>query len=62
MATALGEGAVKRVDEVEFYDSGSSLFGGLGANLQFWRDQLASALGLPNLWRSKNCVSAMAVY
>ena len=62
MSTVLGEGPVKKVDEVEFYNAGGSLFGGLGLQLQFWRDQLASALGLENMWRRDQCVSQVAVY
>lgn len=52
--TALGTGALKKVDEIEFYEAGgSTLFGNLGEQLNFWRDELASTLGVPNCWRRK---------
>lgn len=56
LASVRGEGAVKQVDELRFFQAGqggSSLFGELGGQLQFWRKELASALGIPNLWDRK---------
>lgn len=53
MATARGEGAVKAVDEIEFFDSGMSLFGALGNQLAFWREELAAALGVQSMWAVK---------
>lgn len=48
-----GTGGLKRVDDVEFHplsssasSSSTTAFGELGAQLVFWRNELASALGL----------------
>lgn len=52
MAQAFGAGSLKAVDEVQFYDTkGRTLFGVLGEQLAFWRDELASALGIASMWR-----------
>ncbi len=56
MATTYGAGALKRVDEIEFYAvgaSGKTQFGAMGDELMYWRDELASILGVPNAWRMK---------
>lgn len=53
LASTFGEGALKKVDELEFYDTNSTLFGSTGDTLMFWRDELSSALGVANLWRRK---------
>lgn len=55
MGETFGAGALKQVDEVHFYDSGGSFFGGLGAELMTWRDELAAVLGSVdlNLWRRR---------
>lgn len=56
MATTYGAGALKRVDEIEFYavgTSGKTQFGAMGDELMYWRDELASILGVPNAWRMK---------
>lgn len=55
MASALGEGAIKKVDEVEFYQANKSqtMFGLLGDQLRFWRNELASVLGVMNAWETK---------
>jgi hypothetical protein len=51
MASTYGEGAIKAVDEVEFYDQGgATMFGSLGSQLRFWRNELSAALAVPNLW------------
>lgn len=60
LASSQGEGALKKVDEIEFYQTGSSLFGTLGNQLMFWRNELAAALGVPNLWDNRSC--QVAVY
>jgi hypothetical protein len=54
MGTTFGHGALKKVDEVEFYDSSRTHFGSLGDQLSYWRDELASRLGVPNLWRRRS--------
>lgn len=64
MATTFGEGTIKKVDEIEFYqNSKGSLFGMLGDQLMFWRDELCSALGIRNSWRAKQrSGSSIAMY
>jgi|SRR4051812_26639129 hypothetical protein len=71
MATVLGEGQLKKVDEVEFYQSplaassslGGGLFATLAAQLTFWRDELASCLGIQSMWKSRQSAgSRMSVY
>lgn len=64
MFDAFGEGMLKQVDEVQFYQSGKlTLFGSLGTQLAFWRDELASVIGIPSLWSLKQASgSRLAVY
>ena len=65
MATTFGEGTVKKVDEVEFYQIGNGIgmFGALGDQLMFWRDELCSALGIANMWRRKRSAgSSLSLY
>ena len=64
LATTFGAGALKQVDEIQFYNTGTkTLFGNLGDELMFWRDELASVLGAPNLWRQKRSGgSSISVY
>lgn len=64
MATAFGEGALKKVDEVEFYQGISgSLFGAIGDQVEYWRIQLAAALGLESMWSRKRASgSRLSVY
>lgn len=64
MATTFGEGPIKKVDELEFYQGfKGSLFGALGDQLMFWRDELCSAVGIRNSWKSKQRAgSSMAMY
>jgi hypothetical protein len=63
MAGTFGEGALKSVDEVSFYDTGISLFGSLGNQLKFWRDELASVLGIQSMWQQKRAgAQRLAVY
>ena len=59
-----GEGAIKKVDEVEFYQTGMTSFGSTARALMFWRDELASALGniTLNRWRSRSGGGSMSVY
>ncbi|MEE8425893.1 MAG: hypothetical protein V3S15_01320 [Woeseiaceae bacterium] len=64
LASTFGEGALKRVDEVTFYNTDSnSLFGSIGETVRHWRNELAVALGIPNLWeRSTSAGSRSAMY
>ena len=62
LARTFGEGALRRVDEIEFYDTGKSLFGSVGDSVMYWRDELASALGVPNLWRRRRGGGSLSVY
>jgi len=50
MSGVFGEGALKKVDEIEFHPSGTkSNFANLGDQLRYWRNELASCLGVRNL-------------
>jgi hypothetical protein len=66
MASTFGEGQLKKVDEIEFYQSGggaSTLFGNLGTQLSWWRDELASILGIRSGWQQKRAGGQrLAVY
>lgn len=65
MTQALGEGALKKVDEVEFYPSGTkTTFGNLGDQLRYWRNELALCLGVVNLRdvRGGNAGQNIALY
>lgn len=63
LISTYGHGALKKVDEVEFYRTGGSHFGNLGEQLMHWRNELSSVLGAPNLWDQRESAgSAMAVY
>ena len=54
LGSVFGTGALKKVDEIEFYNaSGKTQFGLLGDQLMWWRDELASLLNVPNAWRWK---------
>jgi len=56
LAGIFGEGALKKADEVEFYETGMALFGSTSKVLMFWRDELASAIGdiSLNRWRQRS--------
>lgn len=64
LGEAHGSGALKRVDEVEFYDArGVTMFGVLGQNLAWWREQLAAALGVQSLWAQQRAAAqTLSVY
>jgi len=63
LGATFGGGALKKVDEIEFYSSGKTLFGSIGDELMYWRDELASVLGVHNAWKSKRAAgSSIAVY
>lgn len=51
IANLMGTGAVKKVDEVEFYQSGNkTILQLLQDQLAFWRHELSSVVGIPDLW------------
>jgi hypothetical protein len=64
MGASYGEGALKAVDELEWHPTGNSTtFGNLGAELSFWREQLAAALGIQSMWgRRREGAQRCAVY
>lgn len=64
LGETFGTGSLRKVDEVEFYDTrGRTAFGNLGDQLMFWRDELASALGIRSAWSAKRAGSSrVAVY
>ena len=64
LAGIFGEGALKQVDEVAFYQTGMTLFGSTAKALMFWRDELASVLGDVSLnrWRRGSGGGALSVY
>lgn len=48
---------LKRAEDIEWYSTGSggsSQFSDLRKLRMYWRDELASVLGVPNLWRLKS--------
>lgn len=53
MADSFGTGSLKSVDEISFYQAGGQTsFGILGSQLNYWRAELASAIGMPSRGRS----------
>lgn len=65
LASQFGSGALKKVDEVEFYQVAGnvSAFGVLGQNLMWWREQLAACLGLTPMWQVRaSGAQQMSVY
>lgn len=64
MAEVHGHGAIKKVDEIEFYQAGgATAFGVLGSNLATWRNELAAALGIRSLWGARSAgAQRCAVY
>jgi hypothetical protein len=63
MAASFGQGALKKVDEVEFHAASSNLFGNLGPELSYWREELAAALGIQSLWSQRRAgAQRMSVY
>ena len=63
MAVTFGEGSLKKCDELEWYQSGVSLFGSLGTQLAFWREELAAALGIRSMWSLKRAAAqTLSVY
>lgn len=65
MAGSEGAGTLKQVDEIQWYQAGQNMTGftAIGEKLQFWRNELASALGLQSMWERKAAGSqTMSVY
>lgn len=65
LGSIFGEGALKKVDEIEWYNpmNGKTLFGQISDQLMYWRDELASLLGVGNMWRARRSSgSQVAVY
>lgn len=59
-SSAWSGAGLKRADEVEWYGplagstyGASPVLAALKANLDFWRDELASVIGVANMWRMK---------
>lgn len=63
IGSTFGWGALKKVDEVEFYQTGGSYFGALGEQLSFWRNELASIINAPNIWEMRSgAATSLSVY
>lgn len=63
LGQTFGEGSIRKVDEIEFFQSGGTLFGNLGTQLMFWREELAAALGMESAWSRKRAAGQrLAVY
>lgn len=65
MALAFGTGALKAVDEIQWYDvkGAQTLFGNLGDQLMYWRTELASALGIRSMWAYRSAgAGRLSVY
>ncbi len=59
VSTQIGDAYVtaglKRIDDIEFYGNGATVQAKeLNSLRMHWRDELASALGVPNFWRMKS--------
>jgi hypothetical protein len=61
---AHGRGSIKRADDVEFYEVKSmSAFELSSAEIDYWRDMLASALGVESMWSLKRSgAQTLSVY
>jgi hypothetical protein len=54
MGSTFGEGPLKKVDEIEWYEgNGTDTFGRLGDQLAYWRAELSAMLATPNLWERR---------
>jgi hypothetical protein len=64
MAATFGTGQLKAVDEVSFYQAGSTrtLFGNLGQQLTYWRNELGAALGIAPQWSQSSGCGSLSVY
>jgi hypothetical protein len=65
-AVVSGAGSLKKIDEIEWHpatSAGTTVFANISNELMYWRDELASALGVVNMWRQKRAAgSSIAVY
>lgn len=59
ITTAANTAGLKRVDVIEFYGNSTAVTqtASLSKLLMHWRDQLAAALGVPNLWRTQGAAA-----
>lgn len=54
MTRSRGTGSLKSADEISFYEGrGKTLFGNLLSELSYYRNRLASILGVENAWNHK---------
>jgi hypothetical protein len=58
IASLVTKGGLKRAEDIEWYEAKNGVGGSAALQdayklLAFWRDELAAALGVPNLWRSR---------
>jgi hypothetical protein len=63
-ATSATGGTLKQVDEVQWYESkGQTTFESLTEALDYWREQLAAALGVQSMWSMKKAAACtLSVY
>ena len=61
-----GTAGLKRAEDIEWYPNssggGSSQFADLKKLRAYWRDELASLLGVPNLWNYKGGAGCSEIY
>lgn len=67
LAQTFGTGALRKVDEIEFYDTrGRTAFGNLGQQLMYWRSELSQVLcngQALNMWaRARSGAGRLSVY
>jgi hypothetical protein len=63
LESASTKAGIKRVDEIELYPEGTSgVFQTLRRQREYWRDELASAVGLARMNRTSGGGSRMSVY
>jgi hypothetical protein len=65
MSESEGAGTLKQVDEMQWYQAGLNITGftAIGEKLVFWRNELASVLGLESMWdRKLQGAQTMSVY
>lgn len=55
IAESFSVAGIKKVDEIEFFPSngGGGVIRDMNSLLMYWRDELASTLGVPNGWRGR---------
>lgn len=63
LGSTFGIGAIKKVDEIEFHRGGDTMFGSLGAQLAYWRRELAALLGIESMWERRGySATKLAIY